>query len=305
MKIAIAGSGALGSRVGVHLYEAGFDVTLINKWEDHIHSINKDGLEVQTEDKIYHVPVKTKLMDDVNEAYDLIIVLTKAMHAEKMLTSLADKGAIHAETSVLTMMNGLGLEDVLSKFVSDEYLFLSVTMWTANLRGPGKIIMRGTGSIDMQRADGVESDKIHKINDVFNQAKLNSNISDTVQHSIWLKASLNSIFNPLCSILDKKIGEFVSYPRVIEMITPLVQEIVEVADARGVALDANVILGMIAAAPPEGEHYPSMHQDLSRGVQTEINYLNGKIAEFGKELGIKTPVNAMITDLIHQLEMKS
>lgn len=307
MKIAIAGAGALGSRIGVRLKEAKFDVTLIDKWAEHVNNINNNGMEIQTEENVYQLPIKAKLLKNIKESYDLIIVLTKAADAEQMLQTLYDKGAVHKDTSILSMMNGLGHEELLSNFVSKENTFLSVTMWSANLRGPGKVLLKGSGSIDMQRADGIKSKKTEEINEIFNQAKLNSEISENVQHSIWAKASLNSVLNPLCGILDKTVGEFGAYDNVVEMITPLIKEIVEVARGRGINLQSDSILNKIVGEFPDsagGLHYPSMHQDLARGVQTEVDYLNGKIAEYGKELTIKTPNNDLITHLIHQLEMK-
>lgn len=54
-----------------------------------------------------------------------------------------------------------------------------------------------------------------------------------------------------------------------------------------------------------GLHYPSMHQDYSNKRSTEIDYLNGQIALYGEEKGIKTPLNKMITHMVHQLEMKN
>lgn len=308
MKIAVAGAGALGGRVGVQLHEAGFDVTLIDKWEEHVHAINEKGMEVQTEEKVYRVPVKSRVLEDIDESYDLIIILTKAMYSEEMLQALYKKNAIHKETAILTMMNGLGHGELLSKYVSKDRIYLAVTMWTAGLKSPGKIVLTGSGSIHIQRADGIASKMTEEINDVFNKSNLNSTISNDVQHSIWAKAALNSVLNPLCSILDKRIGEFAAYDNVIEMITPLIKEIIEVAAARGINLDFDASLNKIKAAFPDsaaGLHYPSMHQDLAKGVQTEVDYLNGKISEYGKEYGIKTPNNDMITHLIHQLEMKN
>lgn len=305
MKIAVAGAGALGGRVGAHLKEGGFDVTLIDYWEEHVEYINKNGLEIQTEEENYKVPIQAKLVKEVKETYDLIIVLTKATQASEMLEELKEREAIDQDTSIITLMNGLALEDMLAKFVPEENLFLAVTMWTANLRGPGKITMEGTGNIEMQRADGQVSDKTHEINKLFNEAKLNSKITDTVQNSIWFKASFNSIFNPLCSILDKTTGELVAYENIIDMIRPIVEEIAEVAKSRDVMIDPEIVVNMIANAPTDGRHYPSMHHDLNRGVQTEIDFLNGKIATLGKENGIETPVNEMITHFIHQLETKN
>lgn len=52
-KIAIAGAGAMGSRIGSYIKQAGYDVTLIDTWPDHVQAINNKGLEVQTETNTY------------------------------------------------------------------------------------------------------------------------------------------------------------------------------------------------------------------------------------------------------------
>jgi 2-dehydropantoate 2-reductase len=53
--------------------------------------------------------------------------------------------------------------------------------------------------------------------------------------------------------------------------------------------------------PPTAEHRSSMLQDIERGKQTEIDYLNGAVVSLGKKLGIKTPVNETITNYIYLL----
>ena len=46
MKIAIAGSGALGSGFGAKLFQHGYDVTLIDNWEPQVTTIQQDGLHI-------------------------------------------------------------------------------------------------------------------------------------------------------------------------------------------------------------------------------------------------------------------
>lgn len=91
------------------------------------------------------------------------------------------------------------------------------------------------------------------------------------------------------------------------MIRQVIEEIVEVARAKSIDIDVNDLISKIEAAysnETQGLHYPSMHQDYHRGRVTEIDYLNGQIVEYGKELDIPTPNNELITHMIHQLEMK-
>ncbi|EKO8601209.1 2-dehydropantoate 2-reductase [Staphylococcus pseudintermedius] len=306
-KIAIAGAGAMGGRIGSQIKEAGYDVKLIDMWEEHVNTINEKGLEIQTETDTYTLEIPAVLPHQVNETFDLVIILTKSMQAKQMLRTLYDNKAINEDTALLSMMNGLGHGDRLSAIAPKTQIFLAVTMWTAGLRGPGQLLLEGQGSIEFQRADGQADERTERINQVFNDAKLNAKISDNVFKSIWSKATLNSVLNPLCTILDKTINEFSQYEKARDIVEPLIGEIVAVAEARGVSLSAAALLDKIEAAYPneaQGLHYPSMHQDLYNGRYTEIDYLNGQIAKYGRELGIATPNNEMLTHLIHELEMK-
>ncbi|MBI5974823.1 ketopantoate reductase family protein [Staphylococcus canis] len=306
-KIGIAGAGAMGGRIGTYIKQAGYDVTLIDNWEDHVNRINEKGMEIQTETKTYTVEVPAVLTKDVSEPFDLIVILTKSMHSEKMLEQLQNQGSIHEGTAILSMMNGLGHEERLSQYVPMSQIYLAVTMWTAGLRGPGQLLLEGEGSIDLQRADGEKDERTEYILNVLNEAGLNAQISDDVFKSIWSKATVNSVLNPLCTILDKTIYEFGSYSESRDMIVPLIDEIVAVAKAKNINLDRTALLDKIEATYPketQGLHYPSMHQDFNKGRLTEIDYLNGQIAAYGKEVNVPTPLNEMITHLIHQLEMK-
>lgn len=306
-KIAIAGAGAMGGRIGTYLKRNGEYVVLIDRWQDHIDAINKNGMEIQSETETYTAQIPAMQPEEVKEKFDLIILLTKAMHADDMLKALKDIGAITESTAILSMMNGLGHADNLSQYVPKSQIFLAVTMWTAGLRGPGKLLLEGQGGIDFQRSDGQPDERTEKIAQVLDDAGLNAKISDDVFFSIWSKAAVNSVLNPLCTILDKTIGEFGAYENAREMITPILKELVAVANARGTNVEFETLLAKIEATYPnetQGLHYPSMHQDYTNKRLTEIDYLNGQIAKYGDELGIETPANDLITHLIHQLEMK-
>ena len=57
-----------------------------------------------------------------------------------MLQHLQEANTIHKDTAILSMMNGLGHEERLSKLVPLSQIYLAVTMWTAGLRGPGQLL---------------------------------------------------------------------------------------------------------------------------------------------------------------------
>jgi 2-dehydropantoate 2-reductase len=78
-----------------------------------------------------------------------------------------------------------------------------------------------------------------------------------------------------------------------------------VATAAGVTLDEGFFDHGVQYLKKAGYHRTSMHQDILRKLPTEIDWLNGRIVERGRILGLKTPYNFAITALIKGLEMKS
>ncbi|PHK50117.1 ketopantoate reductase family protein [Staphylococcus edaphicus] len=306
-KIAIAGAGAMGGRIGVSIKDAGYDVTLIDNWEEHVKRINTKGMEIKTENDTFFVNLPAVLTKDISTKFDLIIILTKAMASEEMLQSLHEAGCIHNDTAILSMMNGLGHEERLSQIVPLSQIYLAVTMWTAGLRGPGQLLLEGEGSIYLQRADGAMDAHTNTILQILNDSGLNAQISTNVFEAIWSKATLNSVLNPLCTILNKTIYEFGNDAYSNEIVMAIIEEIVAVAKAKGIHLDNNALLKKVELSYPkdaQGLHYPSMHQDYTNGRLTEIDYLNGQISTYGKEFDVPTPINTMLTHLIHQLESK-
>jgi len=45
-----------------------------------------------------------------------------------------------------------------------------------------------------------------------------------------------------------------------------------------------------------------MGQDMVKGRRTEIEFLNGLIVRKGEEIGIPTPANAALTDIVKRVE---
>jgi len=43
-------------------------------------------------------------------------------------------------------------------------------------------------------------------------------------------------------------------------------------------------------------------QSLQRRRPTEIDYLNGEVVRLGRQLGVATPLNAIMVEMVHQVE---
>ncbi len=301
MLIYIAGAGAMGCRFGYQISKRNHKVILLDNWKEHVDSIKKHGLQISgdIEDTV-HLPIMAPT--EATEKADVIILFTKAMQLEGMLQNIQQ--IIDKDTKVLCLLNGLGHEDVVRKYVSDHNILMGVTVWTASLNGPGKVILQGTGTVNLQSINPENKKSGIEVVDLLNEAELGATYDDDVLPSIWRKACVNGTMNSLCALLDCSVGELFSSADGVKMVEEVIHEFVITAKSEGVDISEETIREyVIETSVKAAHHYPSMHQDLVQNHRlTEINYLNGAVVEKSKKASINTPYCNLITQLIHTKE---
>lgn len=301
MLVYIAGSGAMGSTIGYHIQKnTDNEVILLDYWQDHIDNINNKGLELSGEITDI-IDIKAMKPENATEKADLIIVMTKSMKLREMMKSISH--LIAEDTQILCLLNGMGHETILKDFVNLSQINMGVTVWAAEINGPGLIEVSNIGSIDVQNiGDNEEEGK--KLADLLEEAKLNAKYDTNVMHAIWRKVMVNGTMNPISAIFECKIGEFFKTETHKDIVDLLVDEFVEVGNAEGVNLDKKEMLDYIYETSQSAkDHYPSMYQDLIKNNKvTEIDFINGAVVNKAKDLGIETPYNKLITQLVHLKE---
>ncbi|WP_086349211.1 oxidoreductase [Candidatus Enterococcus clewellii] len=303
MKIAIAGAGAMGSRFGFMLTEAGHSVTFIDPWNEHVEKINQEGLLVETDAGSRKYKISAVLPDQVGSSYELIILFTKAMQLEGMLKQI--QSILSEDTALLVLSNGLGNIETIEEYAGQSAIYAGVTLWSCELEGPGHIRATGSGNIEFQPIKEKDAAVTTEILNVLNQAKLNAEISQNVLLSIWKKAAFNSVLNTYCALLDCNVGQFGSSNQAMALSKAVVYEFVQIAEAKGIALTAEMVLATVEKVfdpDQSGDHFPSMHQDIAKRRKTEIDYLNGAVVKMGEALNIPVPVNHLLTALMHEKE---
>ena len=304
MRIAIAGAGAMGSKFGWHLKKAGNDVILIDTWDRNIAAIRENGVvaRVKDEEIAEKMPIYSpEEIDEQHESVDLLIVFTKSMQLENMLNSL--KPIISKDTYVLCLLNGLGHEDVLERFVTRDHIIMGVTMWASMMTAPGHITFaKDNGNVEIQCLDPKGKDETQKIVKILTDAGLNASYSENVMYSIWRKACVNGVVNALCALLDADCKQFGHTKEADELTRNIVQEFADVAQYEGVNLDRKEVIEHVESLF-DTPHYPSMHQDLVQNNRpTEIDYIDGAVWRKGLKHSVATPYCAFITRLIHAKE---
>lgn len=306
MKIAIAGAGAMGSRFGIMLKRGGNDVLLIDGWPAHVEAIRKHGLKANLngEDLTIDIPVVLQSEITNEEQVDLIVLFTKAMQLDQMLQDI--KPMIAKHTKVLCLLNGIGHEDTIEKYIPMKNIFIGNTIWTADLEGPGQVKLFGYGGVELQNLGKGQEKAAEELAAVLSASGLNASYSDNIRYSIYRKACVNGTMNGLCTILDVNMADLGTTQPAHDMVVTIINEFAAVAAHEGIELDIPEVVHHVEQCfDPRGIglHYPSMYQDLIKNKRlTEIDYINGAISRKGKKYNIPTPYCDFLTQLIHSKE---
>lgn len=306
MKITIAGAGAMGMRFGLMLHRSGEEVTFIDGYKANVLALEEKGLQANYngEEVIDQIKAYDMTAIPADLTMDLLILFTKSTQLQDMLQAVS--GNIGKNTKLLCLLNGIGHEKVIEKYLPLEQVFIGTTMWTAGMEGPGRVKLFGKGSVHLGAVDKSQEAVGKEIAAILTKAGLNAHYASHIKEMIYRKASLNGCMNSLCTILEANMAEVGACPSTENMIHSIVDEFLAVAAKEDVHLEKEEILANIHSCydpQTNGKHYPSMYQDLIKNHRlTEIDYLNGAISEKGKVYGIPTPYCDLITNLIHAKE---
>ena len=309
MKIAMIGCGAAGSCFAGYLRKGGADITLVDRYEAHMDKIKKDGLEfIIYPDTHYHLDgFKTAYSADDIGVMDIVIFVTKATQLEAAVQSAMP--CIGPDTVVCSLINGLGNDDNLLKFYPRSHCVIGSGVLGTALRGPGHCVSTPAGGVQMnfggiecnERTDAVCAEMLKCYRDGGCDAYWRR---DDIYKFIWKKVIVNSTVNTVCYVLRLKIGEVEAHPAGQKLFHDVIREACAVATARGTPLDADEFIAHdhYDIITNIGDYYPSMCQDAFNKRQTEIDVLNGKIAEYGKELGIPTPTCDVLSTIVRAIQ---
>ncbi|MCF6466166.1 ketopantoate reductase family protein [Clostridium sp. Cult2] len=301
MLIAIIGAGAMGSLYGGYLSKNN-EVYLVDIWEEHVNRINDKGLVImEKEEEIAVNPIGVTDSKGI-ENVDLAIVFVKSIHTKEAIEN--NKSIIGPKTMVLSLQNGYGNSDDIGEYVEESNIIMGTTAHGATMIEPGRIKHGGKGKTYIGKLIGNNDENVVRIKDVLVEAGFETIISNNVMELIWSKLLVNVGINPLTAILEIKNGQLLEWKESKELLKLAVMEGVNVAN--GLGLDFNseeVVANVIDVAKATGENKSSMLQDILNKRKTEIDKINGAIVKEGERLGLETPVNRVLMDLIKVKEL--
>ena len=295
MRIVIIGAGAMGGTYGGLMAKAGVDVTLIDTWAEHVQAIRENGLVLDDVGEAVHVEVPIHERLDRPGDYDVAIVQTDTNNRDAAAQTA--KAALKPDGIAITLQNGIGNVETLVAALGEERVLGGVSYHSALMLGPGRPRHSHAGKTYLGELDGRTSQRLQALVAALERGGLGPEISDNVMGICWSKFIHNCALNPLCALLELRVGEIPLHEGADLMQTKCVEEALAIAEAKGIRLATPDPLGHIKAYTFKFNK-PSMLQHMEANRPTEIDALNGAVVREGRALGIPTPYNEALTWMV-------
>lgn len=321
MRTMIMGAGSLGIIFGAHIAQAGVDVTLVDVMQDNVDALNANGARVTgTIDMC--VPVKACTPDKLEGLFDLVLLLTKQVNNPVSFPVI--KAHIHEHSTVAAMQNGIPEVSVAEYFGEHRTVGCPVGLGATWL-GPG--VSESTSALERVRAHACELGELNgqitprllavqAVLEHVGKAQLLTNLWG----ARWSKLFINSTFSGMSAALNCTYGDVLADPTALWCAAHIGDELIKVAHAQGIKMepmqggnieDFELVAPVDVAAKstmyhdvfgPQSRLKASMLQDMEKGRQSEILYINGFVCANGKKAGIPTPYNDMVVTLVQESE---
>lgn len=328
-RIAVVGTGVIGTLAGGFLTLGGYDVTVVPMFRrGAVDRLNSRGIRIMFEEQTYDTQVKAVHIDDlgaVDAQFDWILLTGKSndtqLAVRKTLPYLAQDGV------VTSLQNGIN-EDVIIPMVGQERVVPCVCFTGGFSPEPG-VVENHDGFLVIGELDGRETDRVREMAQILSAIKPTS-ISDQIMQKRWEKLAEICMGVPLACVSGYHQFCGNDDKRMQRLFGRLACETFQVASACGYELpqiafmkeDEMKILAvrddetlgtrmahhpMSKEEPPEGATglaalVDAYTADIQKGLPLEIDYANGYIIRKGREKAVPTPTHQAVVDMVHQVE---
>jgi 2-dehydropantoate 2-reductase len=300
LKVCIVGCGAVGSLFAAHLAHKGeAEVWAYDVWKDHVDAIRKTGLRLSG---AADFTAKLNATSDPKQLprCDYGIVATKAIHTRSAIAQVAH--AFDSASAVCSVQNGVGNEEIIAEHV--KYVIRGTTFPAGHPIAPGHIgfDIKGDTWIGPFEPTHTPMAKVEELAGLITRSGMNTIALADARGAQWTKLIFNAATNPVGALTLLHHRAATRFAPTGQLSNDLIAEGEAVAKALGIPLhgDPRALVEKGANAP--GKHRASMLQDVMARRQTEVDFMNGAIVNWGEKAGVPTPLNKAMWQLIKGLE---
>jgi 2-dehydropantoate 2-reductase len=298
MRIAVMAAGAVGGYFGARLAQAGHDVAFVARGRQ-LEALRARGLRVESPLGDLHLP-DVDVTDDPATIGTVDLVLFTVKLWDTMTAADAVKPLLSENTAVVSFQNSVVKDDILRQDLGAEHIIGGVCYIAATIAEPGVIRHSGTlAKLVFGEYDGSLSPRVRQFRDACADARIDAEVSDRIEQAIWEKFVFLVGASGTTSLARSAVGPIRSHPRSRAFLHDTMEEVVQVARAQGVPLPAGYADDRLAFVDQlNAGMTSSMYHDLEHGNRLEVDWLSGDVVERGTRLGVATPCNRAISDIL-------
>jgi 2-dehydropantoate 2-reductase len=300
MRIYVIGAGAMGGFYGGLLKRSGYDVSLIDVREDHVGIINRDGLKVEGVRGNHVIRIAAHSSHEGLPPCDLAIVFTDS-NATRAAAATA-KAVLKPDGFAMTLQNGIGNVEVLVELLGRARVVAGVTMNSGAHPEPGRSVYTNADLTTIGELDGARSGRIVAVAEMLNAAGIETEIVEDPMSYVYGKFVLNCGVNAIAAVTGLRSGEVYRTPELRELQSHVIDEVLQVVEAKGWALSESDPRGKILHHSKLRFNKPSMLQHVEQGRRTEIDAINGALVREARALGLAVPYNEAVVAIVKGVE---
>lgn len=307
-KIGIVGLGPVGMILAQHFNDAGCNVAVCDVIPEKVELIRKEGIilsgSMDKNTKISEVysSLKELLLSNI----DILVCAAKAYHVDKILDQIEE--VQNENLLILSAQNGIGVALKYRTHFSESRIFRMVINFAGNLVAPNQVSVNFfTPPNWVASRNDTRKDVSDWVAGILTSVDLLTQSTDSfdLTAKVWHKTILNAALSPLCAISNLTMREAMTIPDTHEIVEKIILEAIEVAKAEDITFEKNFVKLCLRYLNKAGDHFPSLAVDLLNKQETEIDFMNGKIVEYGRKHYIRTPLNLTFTNLVRAITDKN
>ena len=318
-RFAIYGAGSLGTVLGAYITKNGGKIDLINRNRAHVDALNEKGAHIGgTVDMT--VPVTAITPDQMEGTYDVILLLTKQLQNDEVVTMLKDYLA--ADGVIVTLQNGLP-EPGIAEIVGENRTMGCTVEWGATLSAPGECILTSDPaslSFHMGKMKGITDAQYNTVKNLL-EMMCPVHEEENLLGARWSKLLINATFSGLGTVMGGTFGTVSGTPEGRQVAIRCMKECIDVGRAQGITfapVQGKDITALFYYTTPIKRMFgtlllpiamkkhaaiePSMLQDLKNKKPCEVDAINGVVCACGKNKNIPTPINDRIVEVIKKIQ---
>ena len=298
MKIVMMGSGGVGGYFGARLAAGGADVHFVARGA-HLEAMRSQGLTIEGGPSSLHLsPVQATNDPSTVGTADFVLIGVKLWDTAAAIDQV--RPIVGPRTTVISFQNGVLKDRYLIDAFGAPRVMGGVGYVATTIDRPG--VIRQTGP--MQRLlfgelDGTISDRGQRLLDACLKGGIAAQLSPDIRREIWQKYVFLVGLSGTTTTIRKPIGPIRENPQTRAFLRDVMREVVAVGRGQGIDLPSDYAeQRLVLADDVAHDMTSSMHHDLERGNPLEVRWLSGGVVELGEAVGVPTPLNRAIADIL-------